>query len=89
MFGDYLSQETAYEVLMTSRGYVVIAWEGKSSSFTGEYCGTPEALRDELLGCYENLLEYEITYGERDITEAEISSIQEKTAILRDRCNTE
>ena len=87
VFKDYLTQETEYELLMTSRGYIYIAWEGKEDpGISAEYCGTPERLLETLLGCYEGLLEEEITGGSRDLTEEEASKIRIKLENLKEKC---
>lgn len=69
-FGDYLSQDPDYEVVMTSRGHTVMGWDNKAEVWRDvQYCGTPQALRDALLDAFENYMEYITTLGRRDLTE--------------------
>ena len=49
VFGDYLAQDKACEVLTTSRGYLAVDWEScKNNWVTSRLCPTPEKLRDLL-----------------------------------------
>ena len=91
VFSDYLLQDPDYEVVMTSRGYTVMGWnDGTKEWFDVQYCGTPEALRDELLSTYKNYLESIITQGRglehEDLTEQEAADIRAKQNALMDKC---
>ncbi len=83
-----MSQETEYEVVKTSRGYVMLAWEGtgNDATLTAANCSKPELLLNGLLKGYESLLEFDATQAERDLTSEEKSVIKEKLRALRDKC---
>lgn len=50
VFGPYLDADPDYEVVKTSRGYTLLAWNNRREEwFSAEFCKTPEDLRDALL----------------------------------------
>ena len=58
VFGPYLDADPDYEVVKTSRGYTVLAWNNRREEwFCAKFCKTPEDLRDVLLDAYVNYLE--------------------------------
>lgn len=53
VFGDYLQQDPLYEVITTSHGYTLMAWEPKRNDwYKARYMETPEILMDSLLDTY-------------------------------------
>lgn len=90
LFRDYLSQDPAYEVVQTSRGYTVMAWDSyREAWYDVRLCPTPEALRDALLDAYTNYLEYGTTPDARDLTDAEKQAVQAKRRAMLERCREE
>ena len=90
IFQDYLDQDPAYEVVTTSRGYTVMAWDHyREAWYDVRLCTTPEALRDALMDAYKNYLEYGTTPDARDLTEAEERAVQAKLRAMRERCREE
>ena len=90
VFADYLSRDTNFEVILTSRGYTVMGWDKYREDWnTVEYCPTPEALRDALLDAYTSFREMEVTDGERDLTAAEKAKIKAEYDALMERYEKE
>lgn len=85
VFADYLAQEKEHEALLTNRGYIVIHWED-DKGFVGRYCKTPEVLRDALIDCYQNRLEFDATRGRRELEEEDMIGIHQKVEIMRMKC---
>ena len=87
VFGDYLQQDPLYEVVLTSHGYTLMAWEpARSVWYNAEYMATPETLLDSLLDAYANFMEDQITDNERDLTQRETDEIQKQCSLLRAKC---
>ena len=43
VFGPYLDADPDYEVVKTSRGYTLLAWNNRREEwFSAEFCKTPE-----------------------------------------------
>lgn len=90
VFTDYLTRDPDFEVVLTSRGYTVMGWDGYRQDWnTVVYCATPEDLRDALLDAYANLREMELTDGEQDLTAAEESMICAECNALTEKCEKE
>lgn len=90
IFRDYLGQDPAYEVVKTSRGYTVMAWDNyREAWYDVRLCPTPEALRDALLDAYTNYLEYGTTPDARDLTDVEEQAVQAKRRAMLERCREE
>lgn len=90
VFRDYLAQDPAYEVVTTSRGYTVMAWNGyRGEWYDVRLCATPEALRDALMDAYANYLRYGISPDARDLTEAEEQAVWAKLRMMLERCREE
>lgn len=90
IFSEYLAKDPICEVVLTSRGYTVMAWEkDRSEWYDIRLCATPEALRDALLDAYTNYLEYGVTPGVRDLTEAEEQTVQAKRRAILEKCREE
>ena len=72
VFKDYLTEDTRYEIVMTSRGYTVLEWDSKANTWAGEeLCATPEIMGDVLLDCFTGYLEYKAITTNGEISEAE------------------
>lgn len=87
VFGDYLQQDPLYEVVTTSHGYTLMAWEPRRNDwYKAKYMATPEVLMDSLLDTYANFMEDQITDNERDLTEQETAEIKRQCDLLRAEC---
>ncbi len=87
VFKDYLAADDDFEVVLTSRGYTVLAWDDRALEwYNVQLCPTPEELLDALLGGVETYIQYEITKGRRDLTEQEEQEMREKMQALFDKC---
>lgn len=72
VFQAYLDDDPLYEVVQTSHGYTLMAWEPhRNDWYSAEIQKTPEDLRNALLGTYANFLEDKITGNDRDLTVTE------------------
>ena len=83
-FKDYLDEDKRYEILMTSRGYVILEWGSNQTLEDATFCLTPEVMKETLLNALEGYLEYKITLCNRDLTDDERHMIQEKIAQMSD-----
>lgn len=87
VFKAYLDKDPLYEVVQTSHGYTLMAWEPhRNNWYSAEYQETPEDLRDALLDIYANFLEAELTEDERELTQKEAEEIQKKCKELSEKC---
>ena len=87
VFGDYLQQDSLYEVVRTRHGYTLMAWEpARSIWYSAEYMATPEVLLDSLLDAYANFMEDRITDNERELTKQETDEIQRQCSLLQAKC---
>ena len=87
VFGDYLQQDSLYEVVLTIHGYTLMAWEpARSTWYSAEYMATPEVLLDSLLDAYANFMEDRITDNERELTKQETDEIQRQCSLLQAKC---
>ena len=60
-FEDILQQDPLYEVVSTSHGYTLLAWdEHRNQWYSAELLETPEAMLDALLGVHSSYLESEL-----------------------------
>ena len=81
VFQAYLDDDPLYEVVQTSHGYTLMAWEPhRNDWYSAEIQKTPEDLRNALLGTYANFLEDKITGNERELTVTETGEIFWKSA---------
>lgn len=72
------------EVLLTSRGYVVMEWDGYDRSwYNVTHCDTPQALRDAMLRAYQGYLQVNDGFYELTIE----GLIEQKLAYLRRLCD--
>lgn len=88
VFGDYLAQDKACEVLTTSRGVMVVDWESCNNNWvTSQLCPTPKKLLSVLRPSYEEYQGYLLTDGyKRDLTEQEEQDIKRMGEELAARC---
>lgn len=76
VFSDYLSEDTRYEVLVSSHGHTVMEWDDKTQNWEGTtLCRTPEELKNTLLDVYADYLGYQATLGRRSLTGEERQTI--------------
>ena len=76
VFSDYLSEDTRYEVLVSSHGHTVMEWDDKTQHWEGAtLCRTPEELKNTLLDVYADYLGYQATRGRRSLTGEERQTI--------------
>ena len=62
VFQAYLDDDPLYEVVQTSHGYTLMAWEPhRNDWYSADIQKTPDDLRNALLGTYANFLEDKIT----------------------------
>ena len=72
VFQAYLDDDPLYEVVQTSHGYTLMAWEPhRNDWYSADIQKTPDDLRNALLGTYANFLEDKITGNDRDLTVTE------------------
>ena len=88
VFDDILKQDPLYEVVQTSHGYTLLAWQpSRSQWYSAELLETPEAMLDALLNTYSGYLENKITQGERDdLTPQEQKEVEIQCRQLREKC---
>ena len=88
VFEDILQQDPLYEVVSTSHGYTLLAWDAhRNQRYSAELLVTPEDMLDALLGVYSSFLESELMGNERDdLTEQEEEEIETRCQRLRVKC---
>ena len=89
VFHDAIEQDPLYEVVLTSHGYTLMAWEPKENEwYSARFMATPEILRDALIEVYEDFLTDQITKSadDRELTEAEQAEIDAKCDRLMELC---
>lgn len=76
-FKDYLAEDNRYEVIMTSRGYVILEWNSNNRELESAVaCPTPEAMKEALLSDLRGYLQYKITLCDRNLTDDEWEQIE-------------
>ena len=86
VFKDYLTEDTRYEIVMTSHGYTVLEWDSRANIWAGEeLCATPEIMRDVLLDCFTGYLEYKAITTNGEISEAEQVGITAQRQVLLEK----
>ncbi len=86
VFKDYLTEDTRYEIVMTSHGYTVLEWDSRANAWAGEeLCATPEIMRDVLLDCFTGYLEYKAITTNGEISEAEQVGITAQRQVLLEK----
>ena len=87
VFTDYLQQDPLYEVILTSHGYTLMAWEPERNQwYSAEFMATPENLMNSLLDVYASFREDQITGNDRDLTRQEEAELKRECAQLRNKC---
>ena len=87
VFANYLKQDPLYEVVLTSHGYTLMAWEPERSQwYSAEYMAAPKDLMEGLLDAYTNFREDQITSNERDLTRQEQIELNRECSLLREKC---
>ena len=87
VFADYLQQDPLYEVLLTSHGYTLLAWEPERDDwYSAEFTSTPDILLDKLVDAYASFREDQVTNSDRDLTRQEEAEIKKECAQLRNKC---
>lgn len=88
IFDDILKQDPLYEVVMTSHGYTLLAWQpSRNQWYSAKLLETPESMLDALLDAYSGYLEDKITRGERDdLTQQEQEEVESRCRQLREKC---
>ena len=91
VFEDILREDPLYEIVFTSHGYTLLAWdEHRHQWYSAELLETPEAMLDALLGVHSSYLESELLGDERDdLTEQEEKEIDARCQRLRKACLSE
>ncbi|MGN0385862.1 MAG: hypothetical protein ACI4EX_08255 [Lachnospiraceae bacterium] len=91
VFEDILRQDPLYEVVSTSHGYTLLAWDAhRNQWYSAELLETPDAMLDALLGVYSSYLESELLGNERDdLTAQEEEKINARCRQLREICLSE
>jgi hypothetical protein len=80
VFQAYLDDDPLYEVVQTSHGYTLMAWEPhRNDWYSAE-------IQNALLGTYANFLEDKITGNERELTVTETREIQQRCQELLEKC---
>jgi hypothetical protein len=76
-FKDYLAEDTRYEVIMASRGYVILEWNSNDRELESAVaCPTPEVMKEELLSDLRGYLQYKATLCNRNLTDDEWEQIE-------------
>ena len=88
VFREYLNTDDEFEIIQTSRGYTVLNWDDMGRDWYGvRLCPTPETLRDAVLSAYGTYLEHSLIKGRGyDLTASEEQIVQDKCAVMRERC---
>ena len=87
VFADYLQEDPLYEVLLTSHGYTLLAWEPERDDwYSAEITATPDILLDKLVNAYASFREDQVTDSDRDLTRQEEAEIKKECAQLRSKC---
>lgn len=84
-FKDYLAEDTRYEVIMASRGYVILEWNSNNRELESAVaCPTPEAMKEELLSDLKGYLQYKLTLCKRELTDEEREQIRAQVNEMSD-----
>ena len=88
VFEDILREDPLYEIVFTSHGYTLLAWDAhRNQWYSAELLVTPEDMLDALLGVYSSFLESELLGNARDdLTEQEEEEIETRCQRLRVKC---
>ena len=87
VFNDYLQQDPLYEVILTSHGYTLMAWEPERNQwYSAEFIATPQILANSLLDAYSSFREDQITGNDRDLTQQEQDKLKKECDLLLAEC---
>lgn len=88
VFENILRQDPLYEVVSTSHGYTLLAWDAhRNQWYSAELLETPEIMLEALLGVYSSYLESVFMVdGRDDLTEQEKKEINAQCNQLRAKC---
>lgn len=88
VFEDILRQDPLYEIILTSHGYTLLAWDAhRNQWYSAELLETPEIMLEALLGVYSSYLESVFMGdGRDDLTEQEKKEINAQCNQLRAKC---
>ena len=87
VFVDYLQQDPLYEVILTSHGYTLLAWEPERNQwYSAEFMAPPENLMNSLLDVYASFREDQITGNDRDLAQQEEAELKRECVQLRNKC---
>lgn len=88
IFEDILRQDPLYEVVSTSHGYTLLAWDShRNQWYSAVLLETPEVMLDTLLDVYASYLESKLTEDERDdLTALEEEELENRCGQLREKC---
>lgn len=88
VFENILRQDPLYEVVSTSHGYTLLAWDAhRNQWYSAELLKTPEIMLEALLGVYSSYLESVFMVdGRDDLTEQEKKEINAQCNQLRAKC---
>ena len=88
VFEDILQKDPLYEVVSTSHGYTLLAWEpNREEWYSAQLLETPAVMLSALLNVYSGYLEEKITQNERDnLTPQEQAEIKSRCRQLREKC---
>ena len=90
VFDDYLQQDPLYEVILTSHGYTLMAWEPERNQwYSVEFMATPQILANSLLDAYSSFRESQITGNDRDLTQQEQNELKKECDLLLAECTEE
>jgi len=90
VFADYLQQDPLYEVVFTSHGYTLMAWEPERNQwYSAEFMATPKILADSLLDAYFSFREDQITGSNRDLTRKERDALKRECELILSKCMEE
>ena len=83
VFAEYLQQDPLYEVVLTSHGYTLMAWEpGRNQWYSAEFMATPQILANSLLDAYSSFREDQITGNDRDLIQQEQDKLKKECDLL-------
>jgi hypothetical protein len=78
IFKHYLDEDSAAEVVLTSRGHTTMLWDNVGKCWQDvTFCGTPKALFDALLESFRSFQEWLLVKnGERELTQADRDAVE-------------
>lgn len=77
IFGEYLAEDQALDVVWTRRGYAVMLWDYTCSDWSDVVCcAAPEELFDKLLDSFAGYQEYLLTQKKGSIDETDRRKIR-------------